>query len=41
MECVQDLDLLVAEEMGGSIAITASSWNMWFWTMSRIAPVSS
>ncbi len=30
-----------SNEFGGSIAIIASSWNMWFGTMSRSAPVTS
>ena len=30
-----------SNESGGSIAVIASSWNMWFGTMSRRAPVFS
>ena len=30
-----------SKALGGSMAVTASSWNMWFGTMSRSAPVGS
>ena len=30
-----------SKSIGGSIAVSATSWSMWFWTMSRIAPASS
>ena len=30
-----------SKESGGSIATSESTWNMWFWTMSRMAPISS
>ena len=32
---------LASNAIGGSIAISAKNWNMWFCTMSRIIPASS
>jgi hypothetical protein len=29
------------KSIGGSIAVSASSWSRWFWKMSRIAPACS
>ena len=29
------------KSIGGSIAVSATSWSMWFWKMSRIAPACS
>ena len=29
------------KSIGGSIAVSATSWSRWFWTMSRTAPARS
>ena len=29
------------KSIGGSIAVSATSWSMWFWKTSRIAPACS